>query len=103
MITNIIDVKEKARLWQNIKVDLSAFEGKTIKIRLYQRVLIPCVPVACPPRTLVEHGKERGDERLFVRRPGDYAIRPLQYLRRQLAFDEVRLHRVLRQRCDRRP
>jgi hypothetical protein len=41
VFTNIIESKEKERQWQPIKVDISSFEGQTIKIRLYQRVLIP--------------------------------------------------------------
>ena len=40
MFANIIEGKEKERQWQTIRVDISSFEGQTIVIRLYQRVLL---------------------------------------------------------------
>jgi hypothetical protein len=40
VITKLIEGTQKEKQWQNITADLSAYDGKTIKIRLYQRVLI---------------------------------------------------------------
>ncbi|MEJ7739670.1 MAG: ADP-ribosylglycohydrolase family protein [Chitinophagaceae bacterium] len=40
MLTNTIEGGENERHWQTVQVDISSFEGKTIKIRLYQRVLL---------------------------------------------------------------
>ncbi|HXD78618.1 MAG TPA: ADP-ribosylglycohydrolase family protein [Puia sp.] len=40
MFANVIEGREKGRRWQTIKLDISSFEGQTVKIRLYQRVLI---------------------------------------------------------------
>lgn len=47
LLTNIIEGKEKERHWQTVNADISEFEGQTVKIRLYQRVLL--------------HGKEAGN------------------------------------------
>ncbi len=47
VFTKVIEGREKEQQWQTIKADISSFEGQTIKIRLYQRVLI--------------HGKEAGN------------------------------------------
>ncbi len=41
LFTRLIEGKEKERTWQTITVDLSAYPGKTVVIRLYQRVLVP--------------------------------------------------------------
>ena len=41
LFTRLIEGKEKGRSWQPIKVDLSAYQGNTVVIRLYQRVLVP--------------------------------------------------------------
>lgn len=41
MLNKIINGDTAGRKWQNITVDLAAFHGQTVTIRLYQRVLLP--------------------------------------------------------------
>lgn len=40
LFDKLIEGGDKARSWQTVKVDLSAFKGDTVTLRLYQRVLI---------------------------------------------------------------
>jgi hypothetical protein len=41
VLTKIIEGQNSQRNWETIQVDLGPFKNQTVKIRLYQRVLIP--------------------------------------------------------------
>ena len=41
VLTKIIEGQDSGRSWKTIQVDLDPFKNQTVKIRLYQRVLIP--------------------------------------------------------------
>jgi hypothetical protein len=41
MLGKLIQGGDSTQIWQNIHVDLDEFKGQTVKIRIYQRVLIP--------------------------------------------------------------
>ena len=41
LLKTIVESSGKERVWKPIQVDLAAFVGKTVTLRLYQRVLLP--------------------------------------------------------------
>ena len=41
MDKRIIDGGADTRRWHEVKVDLSEFAGRKVRLRLYQRVLVP--------------------------------------------------------------
>ena len=41
MFNSVIAGADGGRQWREVKVDLSGFSGKTVTLRLYQRVLLP--------------------------------------------------------------
>lgn len=40
VLTRLVEGNINERLWQKVMVDLSSYEGQTVKLRLYQRVLV---------------------------------------------------------------